>query len=233
MTPKMNTKTKMTVAIPTHGMENAEQFFRRCMDSLWNQTFQDFEIVVSDNSEDDVLKNLCEDWYRTGVRYLRNPIKGMAPNTNHAMRNSGGNIIKILYMDDFMAHDGALENIYDAFDKETEWLVTACTHVIDFDNERFNPHRPSYNPNIHIENTIGSPSVLAVRNRGEGQVLFDEKLTWLLDADLYRRLHAAYGEPTILNDLNVVIGRGLHQMTHQLSDELKSAEHEYSLKKHA
>ena len=83
----MTTIPKMSIAIPTHGMENKQFFMKRCLDSLWNQTFQDFEIVVTDNSDDDDIKEIC-DFYRTGIRYYRNPIKGMAQNTNEAIRKS-------------------------------------------------------------------------------------------------------------------------------------------------
>ena len=33
---------KLTLAIPTHGMADGGYFFKRLLDSLWNQTFQDF-----------------------------------------------------------------------------------------------------------------------------------------------------------------------------------------------
>ncbi|MBU0924027.1 glycosyltransferase family 2 protein, partial [bacterium] len=87
-------------------MKDSDFFFKRCLDSLWNQSFQDFEIVVTDNSEDDTIKTICE-WYRTGIKYFKNPRKGMAQNTNEAIQKSKGELIKILYMDDYMAHDDA------------------------------------------------------------------------------------------------------------------------------
>src|SRR3990167_9201517 len=99
---------KMTIAIPTHSMADADYFFRRLLDSLWNQSFQDFEIVVTDNSEDDVIKDICE-YYQGFIRYFRNPRKGMAQNTNDAIQHAKGEFIKILYMDDFLLHDKVLE----------------------------------------------------------------------------------------------------------------------------
>lgn len=222
----------MSVVIPTHEMADRVEFFKRCMDSLWNQSFQNFEIVVSDNSDDDVIEDLCYNWYKTGVRYLRNPNKGMAQNTNWGMQNASGEIIKILYMDDYMAHDEALETIYDAFMTDTEWLATGCSHVIDFDPEPYNKHYPKFSTNIHLENTVGSPSVIALKNHFSKQILFDENMTWLLDADLYKRLYEAYGEPKLINDINVVIGLGEHQATHILSSELKAKEYNYSQQKH-
>ena len=53
---------------------------------------------------------------------------------------------------------------------------------------------------------------------------FNEDLEWMFDLEFYQRLYDKYGEPTILNDLNVVIGIGSHQATNLLSNELKEKE---------
>lgn len=218
---------KITVAIPTSEMKDGKYFFRRCLDSLWNQTFQDFEIVVTDNSDDDTILNICE-WYRTGIKYFRNPRKGMAQNTNEAIKRSEGKLIKILYMDDYLAHDEALERIAGHF-KRGQWLVTSCQH--DDGLEVYKTHHPYYSQDINTgNNSIGSPSVLTIRNKNP--LLFDEKMTWLLDCDYYKRMYDLYGEPTILKDINVIIGLHDGQATHTMGDERKLQEYEYITKKY-
>ena len=216
---------KLTVAIPTHDMRDKEFFLRRCLDSLWTQTLQDFEIVVSDNSDDDILGDVCG--FYGGINYFQNPRKGMAQNTNEAIKASSGSLIKILYMDDFLAHPDSLQKIWDKFDGH--WLVSGCEHSYDGD-VRFRPHRPIWNDNIQIENTIGSPSVLTIKN--EEPLLFDEEMQWLLDADYYRRCYDKWGLPTILKDINVCIGIGEHQLTNLMGDERKQQEVDYITKKY-
>jgi glycosyltransferase involved in cell wall biosynthesis len=219
---------KLSIAIPTHEMPNLEFFLPRALDSLWNQTFQDFEIVVSDNSDDNRIEKVC-DYYKTGIKYAKNAQKGMAPNTNEAMKCCEGELIKVLYMDDYMAHDSALEKIVNKF--RGHWLVSGCEHD-DGDGVTIREHRPKYSEDIAAgNNTIGSPSVLTVKN--EGILYFDESMTWLLDCDLYKRYFDTYGPPTILNDINVIIGLGKHQMTNLMGDEIKLKEHEYIKNKHA
>lgn len=203
-------------------------FLKRCLDSLWEQTFQDFEIVISDNSDDNEIEKICS-FYFTGIKYVRNPVKGMAPNTNSAMRAATGDLIKILYMDDYLAHELALKEIVNAF--KGQWLVTGCEHD-DGDGKPFRYHMPHYNEEIHYgNNTIGSPSVLTVKNKDV--IFFDERMTWLLDCDLYKRYYEAFGSPTVLHDINVVIGLGAHQMTNLMGDEIKTKEHEYIRQKYA
>jgi len=218
---------KITVAVPVHGMDNKEFFLKRLLDSLWSQTFQDFDIVVSDNSDDRILGDIC-DYYKTGITYLQNPRKGMAQNTNEAIKASKGTLIKILYMDDFMAHDKALQRIWDNF--SGHWLVTGCSHCVD--NYIDNPHKPVYSDDIHLgNNTIGSPSVLTILN--QTPLLFDEEMQWLLDCDLYKRYHNLYGEPVILNDINVVIGLHDGQASNLMGDERKLQEKAYIQNKYA
>jgi len=191
----------ISIAIPFYNMPNAAYFLGRCLASIESQTYKDYEIVITMEGK-------------------------MAENTNAAIKKCKGEIIKILYMDDYLAHDDALQEIVDNF--KGGWLVTGCLHdemVVG------RPHLPYYNEDIvKGENTIGSPSVLTFEN--QDPLLFDEMMTWMLDCDYYTRLHSRYGPPIILNDLNVVIGISEHQTTHQLDDQTKQDEQLYLIKKH-
>lgn len=192
----------ISVVIPYHDMENGAYFLKRAIDSVMKQTYKDYEIVL--------VKN--------GL---------MAENTNSGIKRAKGEIVKILFMDDYLAHEYALRDIVDAF--KGGWIVTGCVH--DSGGSLFNEHMPKWTPTIkNGVNTIGSPSVLAFENKEP--LLFDEKLSWTLDCDLYERLYTKYGEPTIINNVNVVIGLHSGQTTHALSDEQKQEEFLYINKKH-
>jgi len=207
----------------------ATRVLTRSFEKLKEQTFKDFEVVISDNSEDNVVKDLCEkaEYQSLNIRYIRNPIKGMAQNTNSAIKHATGEIIKILYMDDYLAHADSLKSIVDNFDGY--WLVTGCEH--NDGNKVYNPHYPKYTKKVYRgENTIGSPSVLSIKN--DNPMLFDENMTWLLDCDYYKRMYDKYGEPKILNEINIVIGTGQHQVTNILPDSAKKRERYYMAKKY-
>lgn len=200
-------------------MKGAKEFLERCLDSIIEQTFENFEVVISDNSEDDTLfKVACK--YGMPISYSKHSIKGASENTNAAIKRAKGEIIKVLHMDDYFAHKNALQRIVEAY--RGGWLVTGCKHTKDgkkFINSRY----ATYNDKIHTgKNTIGSPSVLAFENNNP--LLFDPTLVWLFDCDLYKRLHTRYGKPTILNDFNVVIGLGEHQMTEMINNDVKKQE---------
>lgn len=220
----------ISVCIPTYEMDGkAKEVLTRSFDMFKKQTYKNFEVVISDNSEDDAVKNLCEEerYSSLPIRYFRNPVKGMAQNTNESIKRARGDIIKILYMDDYLANENSLKRIAESF--KGYWLVTGCKH--DNGNRIFKPHYPSYDDKIRLgKNTIGSPSVLSIKN--ENPLLFDEKMTWVLDCDYYKRMYDKYGEPEILNEINVVIGLSKEQVTNILPESAKKAEEEYIMKKY-
>lgn len=213
----------ISIVIPTYNMKDADFFLRRCLDSIRIQIFRDYEVIITDNSPDDTLEKICNE-YDIGIHYARNTEKtGMARNTNQSIRFANGDIIKILYMDDYLANRNVLQNIYRAFsNRKVYWLASGCLHDTG-NGQLFNPHFAKWNDNIYQGlNTIGSPSVIAFRNRNP--LFFNEKMTWVLDCDYYYRLYKKYGEPRILNKYDIVIGVGEHQMTNLLTNEQKVSE---------
>lgn len=190
---------KISIAIPYYPkMKNANWYLERCLSSIRSQTFQDYEIVITEKGN-------------------------MAENTNEAIKQSAGDLIKIMYMDDMFADKNSLQRIVDAF--KGCWLVTGCKN----DND-LGYHYPTYAQDIETgNNTIGSPSVLTIKNGLN--LFFDETMMWLLDCDFYKKLYNKYGEPTILNDINVVIGVHEGQATNTMGEKRKLEELKYMKKK--
>lgn len=195
---------KISIVIPWHFMENWQFFLTRCLQSIEAQSFKDYEVILT----------------KAG---------SMPVNSNRAIESAQGELIKVLYMDDYLAHGNALQEIVDNFTKESAWLVTGCLH--DNGQSVGNYHEPTWNEYLYTGvNTVGSPSVLTLRR--EGHLLFDTSLSFLLDCDLYKRLHDTYGPPVILNTPNVVIGLHQGQTTNIMSDTAKEAERLYLLEKY-
>ena len=194
---------KISVVIPIHWMKNWQFFLTRCLGSIEQQTYQNYEIIITKNGN-------------------------MAKNTNSAIKGATGDVIKILYMDDYLAHPDSLKNIAENF--KGGWLATGCVH--DYGEGKFKgPHLAKADGIIgnRLANTIGSPSVVAIENKDP--LLFDEEMTWVLDIDYYRRLYERYGEPTILDSYDVVMGCGNHQVTNILQEEEKIKEENYLIEK--
>lgn len=188
---------KISICIPTHNMKNKDFFLERALKSIRSQSFQDFEIIITD--------------------------KGSMPvNTNSALKEATGEFVKILYMDDFLAHENALRDIVNNFESGDFWLITATDT---------NPN-PTWTDDIETgNNKLGSPSALTMRRKS--MLYFDERMSWLLDCDLYKRMEAKYGKPKILHKIGVCIGIHDGQMTNILTDEEKLVEHKIMNEKYA
>jgi len=219
---------RISIAIPTYEMNGqGAHFLVRALDSIRTQVFTDYEVIVSDNSSDDEIKKACEGH---PVKYFKSDHYGIGANLNEAMRHCEGEIIKFLLMDDYLDDEFSLTKISNCFTEGVNWLATGCAHLED--GKIRNPHFPSYDHEIYKgKNTIGSPSVVSVRNKD--LVYFDESLSWMIDCDYYLQMYKKFGEPKFLYDVNVVIGLGKHQVTNMLSEEIKRREVEFMIKKYA
>ena len=182
--------TRISIILPYHDMENGAFFLKRAIDSVMSQTYKNYEIVLTKDGK-------------------------MAENTNSGIKRATGDLIKILYMDDYLAHENALQGIVEAF--KGTWLVTATD----------NNHNPYYNDTA---NTLGSPSALTFKNGLD--MYFDERMSWMLDLDFYNRMYKKYCPKTILNDVNVCIGIHDGQMTNILTNQEIHTEFNYLKKKY-
>jgi glycosyltransferase involved in cell wall biosynthesis len=61
-----------TIAIPAYGYNGkGKDFLEKNLTILKEQTFEDFEVVISDHSTDDTIKDLCDSWMdRLNIKIL-------------------------------------------------------------------------------------------------------------------------------------------------------------------
>ncbi len=215
MSEGVDWRMKVSICIPVYQMDDWQFFLNRNLVSILNQNFKDYEIVVSDDSKDDMIKDWLKDY---PVKYFKNEgQKGNASNRNNAFNCGTGDLLKMLDEDDYFASGNSLADIVKCFTSSFNWLITGCIH--NANGQIFNKHIPYYSSS---ENTIGSPSVLTIRK--EVMERFNNSFVWILDLDLYRRLFKKYGLPKILPYVNVVIGIHKGQATNLIDDNKKNYE---------
>lgn len=208
---------KISICIPTwEQYDRGVEFLRNNLERILTQTYKNFNVIISDHSKDDKIKLLCESYSdKLEIKYIKNEtLLGNGPaNTNNAIINADGDIIKIIFQDDFLYQDNSLEIIAKEFENtECNWLVSGCNHTHDDGKNFSNFMVPYWNDNIATgTNTISSPSVLSFRNNNP--CLFDEELTMLMDCEMYYQLYIRYGLPKIITDC--LITNRMHQ--HQIS----------------
>lgn len=204
---------KVSIAIPTwesHG--RGAEFLDDLLRTIEIQRFKDFEVVISDHSKNDDVYNKCSEFTdKFDIRYIRNSQKhGNSPaNLNYAISWCKGEIIKIMFQDDFFYDDESLDKIYYRLaDSPKMWLVNGCNHTETDGNSFYWDFFPRFNDDIlKGVNTISSPSVVAFKN--QNQIKFDENIVYFMDVDFYYGMREKYGEPIYYDD--VLITNRVHQ----------------------
>lgn len=199
----------LSIAIPAYGYNGrGHEFLEYSFFIMESQTFKDFEVVISDHSTDDTIKNLCDNWSdRLRIRYIRNDIgRGViSPNLNVAMKHCKGEWIKILFQDDFLYDSDSLRQTVDFIlsNPDSSWVSTKFCHSDD----GLTMYRDLYplwsDDMISGHNSIGCPSVICVKNNNE-VMFFNEELNWLMDCEYYKRMYDKYGFPLVIDSVTVV-----------------------------
>ena len=195
--------SEISICIPTYEYDGfGVTYLSELFDSLARQTFNNFDVVISDHSKDDVIMEWCRHChYDFEITYVQNPNgRGLqSVNTNCAIENATGRIIKLIYQDDLFVDDDALQKIYDAFTPDVKWLFHGFTHTTD-GKEFHRPCAPEWSESMIVgNNLLGSPSCTAYLN---GTYLgMDEEMKLLIDTELYHRMRMEYGMPMIIDDV--------------------------------
>ena len=230
---------KISIAIPTwECYGKGGEFLDDLLRTIEIQTFKNFEVCISDHSKDDkVLNKVKEFQNKFDIVYSRNEEnRGNGPsNTNKSIEMCSGDIIKVMFQDDFFYDDESLEKIHNEFENSDKmWLVNGCNHTQDDGHSFYWEMYPTWNNKL-LEgvNTISSPSVLSFRKEVENR--FDETLVYFMDCEFYYGMNDNYGQPIFLNDILISNRVGDHQISSQVNkrrEEYVSRETEYCIKKY-
>jgi len=214
---------KVSICIPAY---RAPEYFRRTLESVAIQDYADYEVIVTDDTEDDSLRDIVASVsIPAPVTYLKNPRRLGAPqNWNHAVGLARGEYVKILHHDDWFLSPASLARFVALMEDHPAASLGFCAaeNYDRFDHVKF-VHRPSTESiaalrkdrnALFFQNLIGPPSSIIYR-RGAG-VCFDEKLKWLVDLDFYLQL--LEGGKTFAFSADPLVGvtvDGEHQVTRE------------------
>ncbi len=225
----------LSICIPTYDMGGyGAQFLEESLTKLTHQSFQNFEVVVSDQSDGDGVAQTCKAFAaRLNIKHrcFSDGPRQASANTNNAVRHAQGEVVKILFQDDILARHDSLELTAQAFDEDAVWMICGSAVTYDGKNEIM-PMVPQIHPQIRFgKNTISSPSVLSMR-RGKA-LEFDKNLIWLMDVEMYHRLNKTYGSPKIVPETLVLnrLHKGQVSKT-GVTAELRRNELHYVRQKH-
>jgi glycosyltransferase involved in cell wall biosynthesis len=131
----MSTAPLLTVGLPTY---NGEAHLAEALDALLGQTFDQFELIISDNASTDATEEISRDYATRDkrVRYVRQPSNlGCAANHNYLVDVARGKLFKWASDDDLYARD-LLRSCVAVLDANPDVILShAWTAMIDADGE--------------------------------------------------------------------------------------------------
>ena len=219
---------KLSIAIPaweSHG--RSVELINDLHRTIEIQTFKDFEVCISDHSlNDEVMNEVKQFENKFKIVYGKNSDNyGNGPaNTNKAISMCSGDIIKVMFQDDFFYDDEALEKIYGELESSDKfWLVNGSNHTNNDGNSFYWDLYPQWNADIiNGRNTISSPSVLSAKREVFDQIEFDENLVMMMDCEFYFHAKKKFGDPIYYNDILVSNRVHSEQISSQYNESLNS-----------
>jgi glycosyltransferase involved in cell wall biosynthesis len=121
----MNDRHRLTIGLPVY---NGEDFLADALESLLGQTYEDFELVISDNASTDNTAEICKKYAEqdSRIRYIRQPFNiGLARNERFVIRQATGELFKLTAHDDLYARD-LLKRCVETLDAHPEAVVAHC-----------------------------------------------------------------------------------------------------------
>lgn len=202
---------KVSICIPTYGKA---EYVKQLLDSIFRQTYSDFEIIITDDTQGDEVKRVAISYQDERIHYYHNAQKlGHIFNWNKAIELATGEYIKIMFSDDWFTYENSLEQYVDLLERQpgVDFAFSGSMQVSsqesyariipdDFILSLKNDYRYLFTGNL-----AGAPSGTIFRNRG---IFFDEKSNWGSDLELY--LHLLSENPNFAVSVEPLVSIGLH-----------------------
>ena len=127
----MNAVPRLSIGLPVY---NGENYLAESLDALLGQSYEDFELIISDNASTDGTADICRRYEKqdSRIRYIRQPRNiGCAPNHNFVVGQARGELFKWASHDDLYARD-LLKRCVDALDEYPHVVLAhSWTAMID------------------------------------------------------------------------------------------------------
>jgi glycosyltransferase involved in cell wall biosynthesis len=101
----MSTTPRLTIGLPVY---NGDNYLAESLEALLGQSYEDFELIISDNASTDGTADICHCYEKQDfrIRYFRQPRNiGLAPNRTFLISRARGELFKEASHDDLYGRD--------------------------------------------------------------------------------------------------------------------------------
>ena len=187
----MRKMVKVSVIVPVY---NGEKYIREAIDSVLNQSYKDFEvIVIDDGSKDNTLSIIKE--YDGKIRWKSQENKGQASATNEGVKMAEGEYVAYLDADDVCMPERLEVQVKYLDNHPNVGLVYSGYYQINGAGEvkRIVKARPHDNFVLLQTDYIARSTVMHRKNCLEEVGLFDESISGDDDWDMWIRISEKFG----------------------------------------
>jgi len=196
----MGSSPKVSVLIPTY---RYGRFLREAIESVLNQSFTDFELIISDDASPDDSAAIITEYEARDSRirgFCHRVNLGMVQNWNWCLEQARGEYVKFLFGDDMLGTPDSLAVMVRLLDEEPRAVLAAsartiineCSRRIDLWDEL---GASGYYPGCEVihqcfkreRNLVGEPSTVMFR-REPSLRGFDLSLRQLVDQEFWFHL---------------------------------------------
>ena len=122
---------KISVIVPIY---NVEQYLRRCIDSIINQTYKNLEIILIDDGSTDNSSTICDEYCKKDkrIKVIHKNNEGVSSARNKGIELSKGKYIVFIDSDDYVSNEH-IEVLYDCIISNNVDLV--ISNLIDISED--------------------------------------------------------------------------------------------------
>ena len=150
---------KLSILLPVY---NGENFLNQCIESMLNQTYDNFELLIIDDGSIDNSKNIINNYNDSRITFIENKKNiGLTDTLNKGLRQAKGDYIARIDQDDIALENRLLEQMdYLSKHPDIKLIGTWCEIIDENNNKIKSIRRPinrkkileafvSYNPFLH------------------------------------------------------------------------------------
>ncbi len=131
----MSSQPLISICIPAY---NAEKFINETLESILNQTYQNLEIIITDDCSKDQTVSIINSFSDKRIKFYQNEKNlGVEGNWNKALQQATGKYCKMMGADDILYSNCISEqlNVFENAENKDVVLVTSHKNVINQDGK--------------------------------------------------------------------------------------------------
>ena len=122
-------KPMVSIIVPIY---NAEKYLNRCIDSILNQEYNNFELLLVNDGSSDSSGAICDAYAAadTRVRVIHKPNTGVSDTRNTAIRQAKGTYLQFLDSDDWITPDATKLLVRAATEHNCDLVISDFYRVV-------------------------------------------------------------------------------------------------------